>query len=76
MTRNKHIDLDVEKEGLGLWVEPDDIAGWQQAIAYLLANPEEAAAMGDRSRRLCETKYNLDVFTNTLAHTLKHVLAW
>ncbi|MBD2075260.1 glycosyltransferase [Phormidium sp. FACHB-592] len=74
MTRNKHIDLDLEKEGIGLWVEPNDIAGWQRAIAYLLAHPEEAAAMGDRGRRLCETKYNLDVFTNTLARALKSVL--
>jgi len=74
MTRNKHIDLDLEKEGIGLWVKPDDVAGWQQAIAYLLAHPEEAAAMGDRGRRLCETKYNLDVFTNTLARALKSVL--
>ena len=73
MTRNKHIDLDLEKEGIGLWVKPGDLAGWQQAIAYLLAHPEEAAAMGDRGRRLCETKYNLDVFTNTLARTLKRV---
>ena len=74
MTRNKHIDLDLEKEGIGLWVKPDDVAGWQQAIAYLLAHPGEAAAMGDRGRRLCETKYNLDVFTNTLARALKSVL--
>jgi glycosyltransferase involved in cell wall biosynthesis len=74
MTRNKHIDLDLEKEGIGLWVEPGDLTGWQQAIAYLLAHPDEAAAMGARGRYLCETKYNLDIFTNTLARTLKSVL--
>lgn len=74
MTRNEHISFDIEKEGIGLWVEPEDLEGWQQAIAYLLAHPEEAAAMGARGRRLCETKYNLDVFTNTLARTLKSVL--
>ncbi|PSB24812.1 glycosyltransferase [Stenomitos frigidus] len=73
MTRNQHIELDIEKERIGLWVEPEDVQGWQQAIAYLLANPEEAAAMGDRGRRLCEKKYNLDVFTDTLAKTLNQV---
>ncbi len=74
MTRNQHIDLDIEKAGIGIWVEPGDVQGWQHAIAYLLANPEEASAMGDRARRLCEQKYNLDVFTDTLARTLKSVL--
>lgn len=74
MTRNQHIELDIEKEGIGFWVEPGDVQGWQQAIAYLLAHPEEASAMGDRGRRLCQEKYNLDAFTNTLARTLKSVL--
>ncbi|MBW4469056.1 MAG: glycosyltransferase [Stenomitos rutilans HA7619-LM2] len=74
MTRNSHIELDIEKEGIGFWVEPGDVQGWQRAIAYLLANPEEASAIGDRSRHLCATKYNLDTFTNTLARTLKSVL--
>lgn len=74
MTRNQSIDLDVEKEGIGFWVEPEDVQGWQQAIAYLLAHPEEALAMGDRGRHLCETKYNLNAFTTTLAKNLKSVL--
>lgn len=74
MTRNKHIDLDIEKEGIGFWVEPEDVQGWQQAIAYLLAHPEEASAMGDRGRRLCEKKYNLDTFADTLAKTLHQVI--
>ncbi|MBW4691934.1 MAG: glycosyltransferase family 4 protein [Lyngbya sp. HA4199-MV5] len=74
MTRNLHIELDIETEGIGLWVEPGDVQGWQQAIAYLLANPEEAEAMGDRGHRLCETKYNLDTFTTSLARTLKGVV--
>lgn len=73
MTRNRHIGLDIEKEGIGLWVEPENVSSWQQAIAYLLAHPDKAAEMGDRGRRLCEKRYNLDVFTNTLARTLKSV---
>ena len=73
MTRNPHIELDIEKEGIGFCVQPDDVHGWQQAIASLLAHPEEAAAMGDRGRCLCEKKYNLDVFTNALARTLHQV---
>lgn len=73
MTRNPHIEIDVEKEGIGLWVEPEDVHGWQQAIAYLIAHPEEAIVMGDRARYLCEKRYNLDVFTDTLARTLHQV---
>ena len=73
MTRNQHIELDIEKEGIGFWVEPEDVQGWQQAIASLLAHPEKALEMGNRGRRLCEEKYNLDFFTDTLARTLHQV---
>ncbi|MFN7413504.1 MAG: glycosyltransferase family 4 protein [Dolichospermum sp.] len=71
MTKHRQVNIDVEKEKIGLWVEPGDIKGWQQAVSYLLANPEEAQEMGKRGRLLAEQKYNLENFSLQLATALK-----
>jgi glycosyltransferase involved in cell wall biosynthesis len=74
ITRNKQIDIDVEKERIGFWVETGDVNGWRQAINYLLEHPDETKEMGRRARYLCETKYNLETFSAKLADSLKKVL--
>jgi len=74
MTRNRYIDIDIEKEGIGIWVEEKDVKGWQQAISYLVEHPSETMEMGKRGRNLCETKYNLEVFSSNLANILKGAL--
>jgi glycosyltransferase involved in cell wall biosynthesis len=76
MTRNRQFSLDVEKEGIGIYVEPGDVRGWQNAISYLLENPQETHEMGQQGRRLCETKYNLDYFGSKLAEELNSVCNW
>lgn len=73
MTRNKQIDIDIEKEKIGIWVEPGDVKGWRQAINYLLTHPSETQEMGNRGRYLCETKYNIEVFSAHLARILLEV---
>ncbi|TAF06984.1 MAG: glycosyltransferase [Nostocales cyanobacterium] len=71
MTKHRQANIDVEKEKIGLWVEPGDVKGWQQAVAYLLEHPEEAQEMGKRGRILAEQKYNLENFSSQLATALK-----
>ncbi len=73
MTRNKQVDIDIEQEGIGIWVDPGDVEGWQQAITYVLDHPDEARAMGDRGRELCEKKYSLEIFTRHLANALNRI---
>jgi glycosyltransferase involved in cell wall biosynthesis len=73
MTYHHQANIDVEKEGIGLWVDPGDVNGWQKALSYLLANPNEVQAMGQRARRLAEAKYNLELFASQLANALKSV---
>lgn len=73
MTRNPGIDVDIEKEGIGIWVKAGDSKGWRKAITYLLENPKIASQMGERSRSLCEKKYNLDRFSFDLANILQDV---
>ncbi len=74
MTRNQQIDIDIEKEGIGIFVEPGDVEGWKQAIFYLLEHPQETEEMGNRARSLCESRYNLDEFSSKLSEVLKSVI--
>jgi glycosyltransferase involved in cell wall biosynthesis len=74
MTRTVEPCIDIEKEGIGIFVEQGDDKGWQEAISYLLEHPDETREMGKRGRRLCEDKYNLEVFTSRLSELLKDAL--
>lgn len=64
MTRNELIDIDIEVEGIGLWVEPGDIDGWKQAIQYYEDNEAESWAMGTRAKQLMKTKINSKIFAD------------
>ena len=75
MTKHRQVNIDIEKEGIGLWVEPDDAAGWEKAITYLLEHPEETQKMGERSRYLCEAKYNLETYAAGLTEILKSTVS-
>jgi glycosyltransferase involved in cell wall biosynthesis len=74
MTRNRQINIDIEKEGIGIWVDPGDISGWQEAMSYLLAHPEKSREMGNRGYYLCKDKYNLEIFAANLARIFKDSL--
>lgn len=71
MTKHRQVNIDIEKEKIGFWVEPGDVQGWKQAISYLIEHPHETQEMGQRARRLAEKKYNLDIFSIQLAETFK-----
>jgi glycosyltransferase involved in cell wall biosynthesis len=74
ITRNEYIGIDVEKEQIGLVVEPGDVEGWKKAITFLLNNPDVAQEMGYRGRQLVKEKYNLDFFTKEVANYLHSVV--
>jgi glycosyltransferase involved in cell wall biosynthesis len=56
-TRNTYYPIDLEKEGIGLYV--DDIDSWVNAIEYLYSHPEIAEKMGKKARKLAEKRYNI-----------------
>ena len=74
ITRNKYIDLDVEKEKIGLVVEVGDVEGWKKAINFFEQNPEIAAEYGKRGRELSEKEYNLALFSQQVATVFKNSL--
>ena len=56
-TRNPFYPIDLEKEGIGLYV--DDTDSWVYAIEYLYSHPEIAEEMGKKARRLAEERFNI-----------------
>lgn len=59
-------EIDVEKSGIGLYVNPGDVSSLRTAVIRLTQNPEEAKEMGLRGRKLCEQYYNIDRFAQDL----------
>ena len=58
--------IDVEKEGCGLLVPPEDPEALARAMKRLAENPQEAEAMGRRGRQLAEGYYNIDRYARDL----------
>lgn len=65
-TRNPYHPIDIEKEGVGIYVEPEDEQSWIAACNYLLQNQDEARQMGEKARKLAERIYNADNFSEEL----------
>lgn len=74
MTRNPWIDIDIEAEGIGLWIAPGDVAGWRRAVRELVSDAGRCRQMGQRARALVETRYNIQNFTAQLANALTDAL--
>lgn len=59
-------ELDVEKEGCGLFVPPNDDRALAEAIDRIASDPEAARRMGERGRALCESHYNIVRYADQL----------
>ena len=59
-------EIDVEKEGCGLFVPPNDDRALADAIDRISSDPEEARRMGERGRALCESHYNIVRYADQL----------
>jgi glycosyltransferase involved in cell wall biosynthesis len=76
VTRNPWIDIDVERLGIGIWVEPGDVDGWIEAIRYLDDRPEVAREMGKRARALVDSGERSSVtFANQVMDVFDRVLS-
>jgi len=75
MSRLETLDLDIEREGCGIFVEPENIEELARAMKYLLNHPEEVDKMGRRSRELVKTHYNSERFSRDLARIFVAVVS-
>jgi len=74
MTRNKHINLDIEAEGIGRWVEPGDVQGWATALKWFESHPDEAQEMGRRAREKVDSGFSSVAFANRLMDIFDQIL--
>ena len=70
LTRNENIDIEIEKEGIGFWVEEGDIEGLSSLLKWFKNNPDDAKSMGTRARKLAENYYN----TSNTQKILKRII--
>jgi glycosyltransferase involved in cell wall biosynthesis len=70
MTKSGVIDLNIEKEGFGIYVDPEDAAGWERTCNWMLSHAGHARAMGECAKQLAESWYN----TRRLGEQLAFVL--
>jgi hypothetical protein len=74
MTRHPLIDIDIEKEGIGKWVEPGDVEGWTHALSFFHQHPEESQAMGLRARALVDNGLNSSSFADQVMDLFEQLL--
>jgi glycosyltransferase involved in cell wall biosynthesis len=72
MTKNKYIDIDLERENIGISVDEGDVDGWIHAISSLLDDHERLRIMGENSLRLAKKKFHINAFAMDLAKAIKN----
>ena len=70
-SRNPQIPIDFDSLGCGISVEYGDVEGWQRAVEYIAAHPEEARKMGCRGRELAERMFNDERCAKEVAEVIK-----
>jgi hypothetical protein len=75
ITRNSNLDLDVEKLGIGRWIDPGDVQGWIDAMRFFEDNPDAATAMGRRARKLVDDGLNYASFSDALVAIVRQSIA-
>jgi glycosyltransferase involved in cell wall biosynthesis len=75
MTRNPHIDVDIEAVGCGRWVDRGDLDGWVDCLAELQADPDLRQQMGAHGRSWAEENWNHRAFGRTLCDAVTAVTA-
>ena len=66
MTRNNTLNLDIEREGLGYWVDMYDVEGWKIAFNDLVADESRWLAMKQNAANVYNEKFNSEIFANSL----------
>lgn len=73
MTRNIGFSSDLMDQGLMIGVEPGDVDGMREAIAYLLANPQEAKNMAQRAHDYFLSHNTSEHYVRFLSQRLQHI---
>ncbi len=74
VTYNPYIGIDIEREGIGLWVRSNDPEAWKSAIERLISDPGAARAMGRKGRELAESTWTMGAFATRLAQEFRKLV--
>ena len=75
MTRNPGIDIDIEKEEIGLWVEPYNVDDIKDKLSFLINNPGIVKRYGENGKAYLNSKYNYNMFCEGLHRSLQAILS-
>lgn len=70
MTRNPFLNLNIEDEGFGVYVEKRDVMGWVHVIKALLNDSARLHAMQKSSQDVFLNKMNAEIFASSLENVL------
>ena len=73
MTRNPCLNLDIEEEGIGYWVDMYDVNSWREKLRILKENRDIWLEMSDKSQSTFKNKFNSEVFATHLESVLLSV---
>lgn len=65
-TRNPYHPIDIEKEGIGIYVAAEDVSSWINAITFLSENRNKALQMGIKAKQMANNIYNIENFSEEL----------
>ncbi|WP_209329557.1 glycosyltransferase family 4 protein [Lunatimonas salinarum] len=75
ITETPTLNLDVEKEGIGLTVPMGDVEGWVSAVRKLMENEPLRQEMIEKTKDIFENRFNMDVYAERLTKILSFVYA-
>lgn len=65
-TYNPYWHIDVEREGVGIYLRNNSAEEWKLALDYLKNNPDIVKEMGEKAISLAKTKYNHKITVDEL----------
>ncbi|WP_162417076.1 glycosyltransferase [Cyclobacterium roseum] len=75
ITKNKTLNLDVEKEGFGIFVDMGDVSGWVKAINMLMNDEVRMEKMKQNALSVYQNKFNAEIFAKQLKKVFLDVKA-
>lgn len=75
MTKHSFVDIDIQEENIGLWVEDNTPKGWNNKLKWMIGEEINLKAMGANAKNLHLEKYNIQNFADQMANIFKTVLS-
>jgi glycosyltransferase involved in cell wall biosynthesis len=70
MTRSGCLDINIEEENIGYYIDPNDPHDWARKIDFISNNNRKASIMGANGRKLIDKTYNVASYENRVREFL------